>query len=124
MTLVAACVENVHNLRTKEKFCDIWDEIVTQIAAHLRRTRRDNTLIQDYVIEETNRNNEMIKDKMRKLLYSTSDQVINEINVRFSHQNTKLYAAVSALQPENRNFFGCKDEFGPQQKCGSRIDIA
>ena len=32
------------------------------------------------------------------------DQDINEIDVRFSHQNTKLYATVSALQPENSNF--------------------
>ena len=32
------------------------------------------------------------------------DQVIHEIDARFSHQNTKLYAAVSALQPDNNNF--------------------
>ena len=35
------------------------------------------------------------------------DQIINEIDVRFRNQNTKLYAAISALQPENSNF-GCK----------------
>ena len=45
---------------------------------------------------------------MRRLFYSTLDQVINEIDVRFSHQNTTLYAAVSALQPGNRNFLDVK----------------
>ena len=45
---------------------------------------------------------------MRRSFYSTLDQVINEIDVRFSHQNTKLFAAVSALQPENSNFFEIK----------------
>ena len=29
MTLVAACVENVHNLRIEETVFDIWDEDVT-----------------------------------------------------------------------------------------------
>ena len=29
MTLVAVCVENVHDLPTEEKFCDKWDEVVT-----------------------------------------------------------------------------------------------
>ena len=50
MTLVAASVEKVHYLRTEEKSCDIWDEVVTQIATHSKRTRRDNTLLQDYSI--------------------------------------------------------------------------
>ena len=43
---------NVHNLRTEEKFCDVCDEVVTQINAHLRQTRPDNTLLQDYAVEE------------------------------------------------------------------------
>ena len=76
MTLVAARVENVHNLRTEEKFRDIWDEIVTQIDAHSRRTRHDNTLLQDYVVEEATGNNEMNKEEMQRLFYSTLDQVI------------------------------------------------
>ena len=42
---------------------------------------------------------------MWRLFYSTLDQLINEIEVCFSHQNTKLHAAASALQPENSNFF-------------------
>ena len=42
MTFVAASVESVHNLQTEEKFCDIWDEVVTQIDAHSRRPRRHN----------------------------------------------------------------------------------
>ena len=62
MTLVAACIENVHNLRTGEKFCEIWNEIVTQIDTHSRRRRRDNTLLQDYVQKKT-KNNEMNKDE-------------------------------------------------------------
>ena len=70
----------------------------------MRQTRRDNTLLQNYVVKEETRNNETNKDKMLWLLYSTLDQVINEADVHFSHQNTKLYAAVSALQPENSNF--------------------
>ena len=53
MTLVAACVENVRNLRREEKFRDIWDEVVTQIDAHSSQIRRDYTLLQDYVVEET-----------------------------------------------------------------------
>ena len=97
MALVAASVENVHNLRTEEKFCDTWDEVVTQIDAYSRQTRRDNALLQDYVVEETTSNNGMNKNGMRRLFYSTLDQVINEIDVRFSYQNTKLYAAFSAL---------------------------
>ena len=80
MTLVAACVENVYNPRTQKKFCDIWDEVVTQIDGHSRRTRRDNTLLQAYVVEETTGNNKMNKDEMRRLFYSTLDQVINEID--------------------------------------------
>ena len=36
------------------------------------------------------------------------DQVIKEIGVRFSHQNTKLNATFSALQPENSNFLDVK----------------
>ena len=102
MTLVAVCVENVRNLRTEEKFCDIWNEVVTQIDAHSRRTRRDNALLQDYVVEETTGNNEMNKDDMRRIFYSTLNQVNNDIDVRFSNQNTKLYAA---LQAENSNFW-------------------
>ena len=88
--------------------CDIWDEIVAQIDAHSRQTRRDNTLLQDYVVEETIGNNEINKDEMRRLFYSTLDQVINEIDVRFSHQNTKLYAAICALQPKNSNVLDIK----------------
>ena len=108
MTLVAACVKNVHNLQTEEKFCDIWDEVVTQIDAHSRRTRLGNTLLQDYVVKETTGNNKMNKGEMRKLFCSKLDQFINEIDATFSHQNTKLYAAVSALQPENSNFLDVK----------------
>ena len=45
---------------------------------------------------------------MRIIFYITLDQVINEIDVRFSHQNIKLYVVVSALQPENSNFLDLK----------------
>ena len=45
---------------------------------------------------------------MRRLFYSTLDQVISEIDLLFSHQNTKLYAAVSALQLQNSNFLDVK----------------
>ena len=86
--------ENV--LCTEEKFCDAWDKVVTQIDAHLRRTQRDNRLLQYYAVEATTGNNEMKNNKMPRLFYSTLYQVINEIDKRFSHQNTKLYAAVSA----------------------------
>ena len=44
---------------------------------------------------------------MRRLFYNTLNQAINEIDVRFSHQNTKLYAVVSVVQPEN-NFLDVK----------------
>ena len=69
---------------------------------------RDNTFLQHYVAKETTGNSKMNKDEMRSLFCSTFDEVINEIDVRFSHQNTKLYAAVSALQPENSNFLNVK----------------
>ena len=59
-------------------------------------------------MKETTGNNEINKDEMRRLFSSTLDQVINDINVRFSHQNTKLYATVSALQSENINFLDVK----------------
>ena len=65
-------------------------------------------LLQYYVVEETTGNNEINKDEIRKVFYSTLDQVINDIDVRFSHQNTKLYATVCALQPENSNFLHVK----------------
>ena len=65
-------------------------------------------LPKDHVVEKTTGNNKMNKNEMGRLFYSTLDQVINEIDVRFSHQNTKLYAAVSALQPENSHFFDIK----------------
>ena len=39
-------------------------------------------------VEETTGNNEMHKDKMWRF--------INKIDVRFSYQNTKIFAAVSA----------------------------
>ena len=45
---------------------------------------------------------------MRKLLYGILNQVINEIDMRFSDQNAKLYAAVSALQHENSNILDVK----------------
>ena len=45
---------------------------------------------------------------MQRLFYSTLDHVINEINARYNHQNTKLFAAVSTLQPENSNFLNVK----------------
>ena len=60
------------------------------------------------VVEETTGNNEMNKDKMQRLFYSTLDQVIKEIDKSFSHQNTKLYAAVSVLQLKNSNFLDVK----------------
>ena len=56
--------------------CGVSDEVVTQVDAHLRRTRRDNTLLQDYVVEETIGNKEMNKDEMWRLFFSTLDQVI------------------------------------------------
>ena len=65
-------------------------------------------MLQDYVVEETTANNEMNEDKTQRLFYSTLDQVINEIHVRFSHLNTKLYVAVSALQPKNSSFLDVK----------------
>ena len=61
-------------------------------------------MLQHYVVEETTGDNEINEDEMRRLLYSTLDRVNNEINVRFSHQNAKLYVAVSAFQHENSNF--------------------
>ena len=126
MTLIAACVENIRNLRTEDKFYDLWDEVVTHIDAHSRRTRRDNVLLKDNVVEETTGNNEMNKDEMRRLFCSTLDQIINEINVRFIHQNTKLNAAVSALQPENSNVLDVKMVassfgYGRLHECRSRI---
>ena len=45
---------------------------------------------------------------MRRLFHSTSNQVINKIEGHFSYQNTKLYAAVFALPPENSNFLDVK----------------
>ena len=92
----------------KRNFVIYGDEVVTQIDAHSRRTRRDNTSLHDCVVEETTKNNEMNKDEMRRLFYSTLDQVINEIDVRFSHQNTKLCIAISALLPDNSNFLEVK----------------
>ena len=74
MTVVVACAQNVHNLQTEEKFCDTWDEVVTQKNANSRQTRRDNTLLQGYVVEETTESNEMNKDEMRTLLYSSASQ--------------------------------------------------
>ena len=126
MTLVAACVVNVRNLPIEEKFCDIWDEVVTQIDALSRRALRDNTLLQDYVVEEITGNNEMKKDEMQRLFYSTLNQVINEIDMRFSHQNTKLNAAVSALKFENINFLDLKmvqllSDLVDRASVGSRI---
>ena len=45
---------------------------------------------------------------MRKLLYGILNQVINEIDMRFSDQNAKLYAAVSVIQNENSNILDVK----------------
>ena len=50
-------VENIHNLQTEKNFCDVWDKVVTQIDIHLKQTQHDNTLLQDYVVEETTGNN-------------------------------------------------------------------
>ena len=50
----------------------------------------------------------MNKDKMQRLFYNTLNQVINEVDSRASHQNTKLYLAVSALQFENSHFLDVK----------------
>ena len=65
-------------------------------------------MIQDHVVEETTGYNKMNKDEMRRLFYSTLDQVINKIDVSFSQQNRKLYAAISALQPKTSNFLDVK----------------
>ena len=65
-------------------------------------------MLQDYVVEETTGNDEINKEEMWRLFHSTLDQVINEIDVRFCHQNTKLYAAVSALLHEKSNFLVVK----------------
>ena len=66
------------------------------------------TLLQDYVVVKTTGNNEINEDEMRRLFYSLLDQVINEIDVRFSDQNAELYAAVSTLQSENSDFLDVK----------------
>ena len=50
----------------------------------------------------------MNKNEMRRLFCSTLDQVINKIDVRCSHQNTKLYTAVFTVQPENSIFWDVK----------------
>ena len=60
------------------------------------------------MVEETTGNNEINKDKSRRLFFGILHQVINKIDVRSSHQNAKLYADVSALQPENSNFLKVK----------------
>ena len=86
----------------------MWDKVVTHIDTHSRRTRLDNTLLQDYAVKETTGNNQINKEEMWRSFYSTLDQIIYEIDLRFFHQNTKLYAAVSALQPENSNLLDVK----------------
>ena len=67
----------------------------------------------------------MKKDERRRLFYITLDQVISEIDVRFSNQNTKLYSALFVLQTENSEFFDVKMMqplgFGRPYKGGSRI---
>ena len=67
---VAAYVEKVHNLYTEEKFSDIWNEIVTQIDAHPRQTRRDyyNALLQGCVVEETTGDNQIMKDEIQNYM--------------------------------------------------------
>ena len=65
-------------------------------------------MLQDSVIEETTGNSEINKDEMQRLFYSTLDQAINEIDIRFCHQNTKLCTVVSALKPEDSNFLDVK----------------
>ena len=65
-------------------------------------------MLQHYVVEETTGNNKINNDEMRKLLYSRMNQVNNEVEVRFSHQNTKLRVAASAFQHENGNFLDVK----------------
>ena len=62
---------------TEEKFCDMWDEVITQVDAYTKRTRRDHTLLQNYVVEETTVNNETNKDEMQRLFYSTLGQDFN-----------------------------------------------
>ena len=64
-------------------------------------------MLQEYVVEETTTNIEINKE-LRRLFYSALDQLNNEIDVRFSKQDTKLYAAVSTFQPENSNFLDVK----------------
>ena len=64
-------------------------------------------MLQDYV-EGTTRAIETNEDEMQRLFYNTLDQVINEIDEHFSHKNTELYAAISALQLENSNFLDVK----------------
>ena len=57
--------ENVCNLCAEQKYGDVWYIVIIQTDAFLRQMRRPNALLQDYIVDETIRNNEMNKHKCR-----------------------------------------------------------
>ena len=70
--------------------------------------QRANSLLQNYAVEDITVNDDTKKDGTPRLLFSTLYHGVCEKNLRFSQPNSKLYAAVCVLQPENWNFLDIK----------------
>ena len=81
VALVVSCVENVLNLGTEQKFCDIWDEVIIHIDRPEYDMLHANVLLQDYVVQETAENNEVNKHEMQRLFCRTMDEVATKTNL-------------------------------------------
>lgn len=70
-----------------------------------KRRRTGNTNINDYLVEEmTGQRENDIETELKRLYYRAADSVVGEINQRFGEQNSHLFRALAALDPESDSF--------------------
>uniref|UniRef100_A0A671QMD9 DUF4371 domain-containing protein n=1 Tax=Sinocyclocheilus anshuiensis TaxID=1608454 RepID=A0A671QMD9_9TELE len=101
----------VRNIRSEDEFCILWDTITastTDTPVPAKWSRQVNKNLSEYVVEETTGVNVSDKMELRRLYFSALDHILGEMEARFSERNSKLAAAIAALDPENETFLDVK----------------
>lgn len=61
-----------------------------------------------YVVYDTSEANPVVHGELRRLYYSGLDHISGEMEARLKESNSKLDAALSALDPESATFWDLK----------------
>ncbi|GAA6087426.1 zinc finger MYM-type protein 1-like [Tachysurus ichikawai] len=120
MKLISSAAECVCSLRKEDEFCMLWDTVTAKTAdtpaIPEKRSQQLNKNLSVYVVEETTGVNSNDKTELCRLYFSALDHVLGEMETRFSERNSKVAAALAALDPEIAVMFGastamCENSF-------------